>query len=627
MYKNINITTKILGSYLLLIVSVVLISGVGNYQVAKTSLQKQILQDLILVAESEEGYLLEFLEGIKKRVVDFSSDGFIRDSVKNILEGDTTAVQDLSDHLINNKQSLDETIFGINVLNSDGVVIASTDNSEIGLNEFINNDELNTKDLSYGSAILDDVHLGHVHFGFTTAHFTAITTLTDKDTGERLGAIANYVSLIELNKVLSGERQNKLGSLSGQEGRGETLEIYLLNKERLMITESRFKEDVILKQEVNSKPVQLCETKEEMSGIYKNYQGNSVVGASMCLDKGWTLLVEVGEREAFAGLKNIQYFQLIIVTIIIAIGFLYGLFLTRGIVNPIRSLSSAAKKIGAGDLSQKVKVNSRDEIGQLASIFNEMVVELRKSRENLRKSHEKETLRLKEISDLKDQFVFIAAHELKAPVYVIENSLEDIMNTKEYLQKEIKVSVEEIGKANKRLSVLVKDLLQVARIEGKTIHVKISNVSVQSVYKEVMKELADKAEKRGVIISTDIPKTLSQIQAHEIRLREVFINFLSNAIKYSDVEHGEISIKAEEKDEDVIISVSNNGPQISEEDQKHVFQKFWRSESVKSGKEEGTGLGLFIVQQLVEMMDGKVWFESSPNKTTFFVSFKKSKSA
>jgi len=235
-----------------------------------------------------------------------------------------------------------------------------------------------------------------------------------------------------------------------------------------------------------------------------------------------------------------------------------------------------------------------------------------------------EAQRAKELIELKDQFVFIAAHELKTPASAIKEGMQALEAKKSPFFSKERETVDNINESNARLLALVQDLLQVARIEGKTMHVALSSISVVKAYGDALDELEGRARERGVEITTEIPNDLPNVAADEMRLKEVLTNFLSNAIKYSDPKTGKVTVCGERKGEEVVISVANNGPQISSEEQKHVFEKFWRSKAAQKSTIEGTGLGLFIVKQLVEMMEGRVWFTSEPDKTTFYVALKKS---
>jgi len=233
----------------------------------------------------------------------------------------------------------------------------------------------------------------------------------------------------------------------------------------------------------------------------------------------------------------------------------------------------------------------------------------------------------KALLELKDQFVFVAAHELRTPANAIQESMRRLESKHdEFFEKEKEI-VENIKDSNNRLLALVEDLLEVARIEGKTIHIALEDISVPKVYDEAKDELEEMARSRGVVITEDISHDVPLVHADDMRLKEVLVNFLSNAIKYSDPEDGKVLVKVADRDEEIVISVSNNGPQIKPEEQEHVFQKFWRSKNAQKSKVEGTGLGLFIVKQLAELMEGRTWFTSRPDKTTFFIALKKASPA
>lgn len=234
-----------------------------------------------------------------------------------------------------------------------------------------------------------------------------------------------------------------------------------------------------------------------------------------------------------------------------------------------------------------------------------------------------EAQRSKELLELKDQFVFIAAHELKTPATAIQKGLEKLESKNNAFFIQEKETADKIKENNNRLLSLVQDLLEVARLQGKTIHVVLGPVSIIKAYTEAAQSLEVKMKERNIKITTHFEDNIPTVHADERRLKEVFINFLSNAIKYSDKDNGQVDVKINQKEGRIVVSVSNNGPQISDEDQMHVFQKFWRSKTAQKSKVEGTGLGLFIVKQLVEMMEGKTWFTSQPDKTTFFVSLEK----
>ena len=371
MFQNLKISTKLIISFFAVVIFSVSIIGYFSYQTIKNSLKNQILNDLILVAEAKEGHILQFLNQLKSRTIDFSSDGFIRDSAKKIIAGDLSNVEKLNEYLIKNKMLLDSTIHGINILNLSGKIIASTKKDEIGKNELSNDDFLKIKNLNYGEAYLSNISFKNYNEE-AIPDFTILAPLIDKNTHEKLGIILLHFKLDKLNSIINGEQQSEFGTLSGQQGRGETLEIYLVNQDGLMMTESKFFKNALLKLKVNSWPVKECKIKKEINGIYKNYRGQNVVGASMCLPNDWTLLVEISEKEVFFGLDQLKKEIALSIILILIIVWIIVYFSIAGIMKPLKKLSTIAKKINQGNFDLKVKADSQDEVGQLAESFNQM---------------------------------------------------------------------------------------------------------------------------------------------------------------------------------------------------------------------------------------------------------------
>lgn len=236
-----------------------------------------------------------------------------------------------------------------------------------------------------------------------------------------------------------------------------------------------------------------------------------------------------------------------------------------------------------------------------------------------------ESKQAKEILTLKDQFVFIAAHELSTPANAIKWGLGLLRKEQPELAKEEKELFDTIQQANNRLLSLVKDLLEVARIESGTIKITLEKISAKDIFIEACKEVQELARRRNNKIDCRIEKELPLIWGNKTKLKEIWVNLLSNAVKYSEKD-SDITVSTEVKDTTIVFHLTNKGVGIRPEDQQHVFEKFWRSKTVRNT--EGTGLGLFITKQLIELMSGRIWFTSTPEKnTTFSFSLKRADTA
>jgi HAMP domain-containing protein len=376
-----RLTAKLLFTFLMTALIPVAALGYLSYGAAKQALQEQALDDLTVIAEAKEGHLYSFLEGIKGRAADFSSDGFIRDRTRAIESLDPedprygAAVSALNKHLKLNKMPLDKSIHMIAVIGLNGRIIASTAEGDIGRDESDDDYFIHGKKGVYVS----DVHISpHVAASQHPYHIAASAPLTGRETGAPLGVIVNFYDTHELDKILSGEFQVEKGALRAEPAHRETMEVYLVNRDGLMITESKFKEDTVLKQRVETLPVLECAAGREATGIYKNYLDTEVIGAAMCIPSmGWTLLTEMSTEEAFVHVAAIGRKTMILGGIIAGLVVFLAYFIATGITTPLIILTRTTRKFAQGDFDARVQVKTKDEIGELASSFNSMASELR----------------------------------------------------------------------------------------------------------------------------------------------------------------------------------------------------------------------------------------------------------
>ncbi len=230
-------------------------------------------------------------------------------------------------------------------------------------------------------------------------------------------------------------------------------------------------------------------------------------------------------------------------------------------------------------------------------------------------ARQKEAAHHRELLALKDQFVFVAAHELRSPANAIKWALETLeLHKSPFLEKEADV-FKVLAKSSEKLLVLVKDLLEVSRIEAKTISIRMESVDLQKIVDESLKSLTSYAEKLGIELKNIVSRQLPPVYADVSRLKEVLDNLVTNAIKYNR-ENGMVTVSAEKEGNGMTLRISDEGNGIAPDDRPHIFEKFWRS--VDAHNIEGTGLGLFIVQKLVTLMHGRVYFKTEKDIGTTF---------
>ena len=219
--------------------------------------------------------------------------------------------------------------------------------------------------------------------------------------------------------------------------------------------------------------------------------------------------------------------------------------------------------------------------------------------------------KIKEVDQMKDEFISIASHELRTPLTAIKGYLSLVLDgtygklTNEEMKKGINKAVVSV----KRLEALVEDLLNVSRIEQKRLEVKNEAIEIEPIIEEIVDQLKVSADKKNLLLEYAKPEEkLPLTLADPERLKQALINLIGNSIKYT--EKGSVKITTKTKEDKLEIKIADTGIGMSAEEQKHLFEKFHRVQNEKTKKIIGTGLGLWITKQIIELMGGKIYLES-----------------
>jgi len=340
-----------------------------SYFNARNTLKQQIMQDLTAIAEFKKAHVLEFLEAKKGRTIDFCSDGFIRDSLEKINRGKSLRqdnVNALNRHLSMNKKPLDPHIAAIEVVDMDGKVVASTNETMIGRD--VSGHEIYKRAIhaAYNNPYVSQPY----HSTYLDAKSIDVSApITSRRGSKIIGVLINHYYATFLNKVTTQRT-----------GLGETGEVYIVNKDKQMITDSRFIENAPLEVVVDTEPVRMAvERGEDMAGVYPDYRNIPIVGASAYIPEyGWTLLAEIDKAESFASLKTLEIVALILSVVFAAVVVSGGIIFVTSVSRPIKRLMDATRRFAGGDLKVRVAITHRDEIGDLINSFNTMAGGLEK---------------------------------------------------------------------------------------------------------------------------------------------------------------------------------------------------------------------------------------------------------
>ncbi|MBI2120578.1 MAG: HAMP domain-containing histidine kinase [Parcubacteria group bacterium] len=229
--------------------------------------------------------------------------------------------------------------------------------------------------------------------------------------------------------------------------------------------------------------------------------------------------------------------------------------------------------------------------------------------------------RLKEVDQMKDDFISMAAHELRTPLTIIRGYADMLGGIKD-LSPEDKERLRRIDVSAKGLNTLIGDILDVSRLEQGRMKFELAEIDPNAAVAALTESFQTVAQGKGLALSYLAGENIPKIAADSERLRQVLTNIIGNAVKYTPAGSVAVKVSFDELKKKVYIRVSDTGLGISAEDQKRLFEKFFRVKSAETGTIQGTGLGLWITHEIVRAMQGEITVESIKGKgTDFIVSF------
>ena len=216
---------------------------------------------------------------------------------------------------------------------------------------------------------------------------------------------------------------------------------------------------------------------------------------------------------------------------------------------------------------------------------------------------------LRRLEKVRQDFVANVSHELRTPISNIKGYSETLLDGAIDDRKNARSFVNVIFQDSERLAKLIEDLLDLSKIESGRMDMTLVPMDIKDIAGRAASIVASHAKNKSISIDIDIPKDAPMVLADEIRLSQVFINLLDNAVKYSP-EGTSIKISASRKDKMLQTDVSDNGAGIPEKDLQRIFERFYRVDKARSREMGGTGLGLSIVKHIVQAHGGEVWVRS-----------------
>ncbi|MBI4377502.1 MAG: response regulator [Nitrospinae bacterium] len=302
-------------------------------------------------------------------------------------------------------------------------------------------------------------------------------------------------------------------------------------------------------------------------------------------------------------------------------------FLTTGkFMKPIERLTDAVTTIAkTGDLTTKVDISSRDEVGQLARAFNDMSTKLQSTYATLEQRIAEKTVHLQDAvsaleraNKMKSEFLANMSHELRTPLNAIIGFAEVLRDKISGELNEDQVDfVNDIHSSGLHLLQMINDILDLSKIEAGKLELQYEIFPVPETIDDVYTIVKGLASKKHLKLKTILQKDVKDIEADRVKFKQILYNLLSNAIKFTP-ENGNVTLEADIEGEMLQVSVSDSGIGIKPKDRENVFKEFWRGDSSLSREYEGTGLGLALTKRIIEVHGGKIWFKSEYGKGSVF---------
>ncbi|HEY4390749.1 MAG TPA: HAMP domain-containing sensor histidine kinase, partial [Paenibacillus sp.] len=330
-----------------------------------------------------------------------------------------------------------------------------------------------------------------------------------------------------------------------------------------------------------------------ITGFFDNNLKNTI-GVSLKNDKdAFALFIRPNVEVQFGELRN---FFAIILILTIVMSIVLFVFNTRWVVHPIIKLTEATKMLARGEYNIKFDLKRKDEIGKLAGHFTHM------------------TRSLEQLEGMRQEFVSNVSHEMQSPLASIQGFSHTLLQA-DLPEEQRRHYLSIIEDESKRMSQLSKQLLMLASLDKEEAILEKSSFDVGDQIRQVLFMTEWSWREKEMAIDMDLPSLM--ISADSRLMQQVWINLLTNSIKYTD-EGGTIFVRLKQQENMCVVEVEDTGIGIAEEDIPNIFQRFYRADKTRSRQEGSSGLGLAITNRIIAMHGGRIEVESELGKGSVF---------
>ena len=597
-FRSISLSRTLVLALSLFVLVPVAIAAIFATTLLDEVVRRQTESSLRVAVNLTQATILEFVEYLKSRTSDVADDFYIQDTLAARRQG-----RDLDRNLAISRSHIRESdeLF---VLSNAGRVVASSDARSIG------RDDSGTAYFRHGR---DRVYVGDIARDKDgRVEWVVSAPIVDRHSGVRLAVLANRIDPHALSSFTTGRKLHELGIPDQSLRRGRTGELYLVNHDGLMITDSRFIDEPILATRVETLPVRLARAQAtNVLGDYRDYRGVAVTGASAVIPPlGWVVVAEIDRAEAIQPVRQLQTGLALLGIGMLPVVALVGLIVHRGVIRPMRTLLDADER-AAADSPRNGLLDASDfgyvEWRRLITGRNVMLTRLQEQSDHLQKQLETERLyrQLQEADRRKDVFLAMLAHELRTPLMAITTSAHAlaVLPPEEETKRGKLRTV--ISRQAANIAKLVDELLDISRIAAGKLNLRLRPVNLGEVLRHVVQtvEATGRVQEKQITLSeADTPVV---VVADPVRLDQVFRNLVDNAVKYSPP-GAPIQVSLRLERQDAVVRITDSGIGIAPDDLPHIFETFRQTEIGIRHAGDGLGLGLPLVRGLVEQQGGRI---------------------
>jgi signal transduction histidine kinase len=577
-----KIGKRLLGWFILVALIPLLFMGYQGYYFARLAVKKEAYLHIQAISQQKKSQIEQWFAERRADTEVLSANPSILEACQS--ESISAEKRQSLERLLDSYKAQSQAYEFICVYSLSGAMLACTKHTDETLAEM---HDFVLEATNSSQTVTSPIHL-HDEFGLTIHLSDRVTD----ESGQSVGVVITTLGLAyTLNPIILDTT-----------GLGFSGQAYLVDQNKVMLTPSRFmNHPKPLTHTMDSHGIQLALQGSSGVDLYHDFEGRDVIGAWEYLpDERWALITEIDANEAFASLQMLRRNAMLVALGTLGLILIVVAFISRSLSKPIRELANASSAVSKGDLDRRVVIQLKDELGDLATSFNQMVQSLKDSQKQLVQSE-----RLAAIGEL----VASVVHEIRNPLSAIKMNLR-ILETKDIQGELVHSEHFQLAKSQtERIETMLTELLDYSR----TVTIQKRNVTVQELSDRVTKEFSTLLDGHKIEMNTRLHSPLDVVSIDDERFMQVFWNLIMNsvqAIEASGRSVGKIELVTESNPDAIVLIVKDNGNGIQDETMKHVFEPFFTT------RKSGTGLGLSIAKKIVDAHGGHVTCMSQLNKGT-----------